>query len=130
MKGEVRREDGRWGTDTMAKREIGENTYVVLVQPLNDERNASHVVSVLADTVNGEDLGFPNGLRKYEIRDSGYETLVSGTVAENEKLAAMISKGVNKAVGILTDKLEETKSNEDAVLGALEANAEVHDDNS
>jgi hypothetical protein len=95
MKGEVRREDGRWGTDTMAKREIGENTYVVLVQPLNDERNASHVVSVLADTVNGEDLGFPNGLRKYEIRDSGYETLVSGTVAENEKLAAMISKGVN-----------------------------------
>lgn len=130
MRGDVERIDGSYGTDTMAKREIAGNTYLVVVKPRPDENGESHHVAVLADTVNGDDHGFPHSTDNFVLRNSGYDSLVSGGVMEGEKLAPVISKAVNKAVGMLTDKLEETKSNEDAVLGALEANAEVHEDNS
>jgi len=126
MKGETRRVDGYKGTDTMAKREIGGNTYLVIVTQRNDD-DISHEVAVYADKVNGDDHGFPEDTIPYTIDRTGWDKFVSGTVKHDEELAKVISMAVNQAVNKLTGHLEDTKSQEDAVLGALEANAAVHE---
>jgi hypothetical protein len=126
MKGDTRRVEGRNGTDTMAKREIAGNTYLVIVVTMDSDTH-SHTVIAYADKVNGHDLGFPDNTMGYVIRNSDWDELVHGKVKHSEELALVISKVVNQAVGKLTGHLEDTKSQEDAVLGALEANAEVHE---
>lgn len=126
MKGETRRVKGRNGTDTIAKREIAGNTYIVVVAPIDDTRY-SHTIIVWADKVDGADNGMPSKSRAYKVKDKGYDELAATKVRKDKELAPVISKTVNKAVGKLTNTLEDTKSQEDAVLGALEANAEVHE---
>jgi len=127
MKGTTRRVEGRNGTDTMAKREIGNNTYLVIVLTRDDD-NISHQIIVYADKVNGEDYGFPEDTMGYTLRQSDWDELVYAKVKHGKELAPVISKAVNQAVNKLTGHLEDTKSQEDAVLGALEANANVHEE--
>lgn len=127
MKGETRRVEGRDGTDTMAKREIAGNTYLVIVATKESD-NISHQILVYADKVKGEDHGFPSDTMGYTLRSTDYDQLIYAKVKHDESLAPVISKAVNQAVGKLTDTLEQTKSQEDAVLGALEANANIHED--
>jgi len=110
----------------MAKREIGDNTYLVIIAT-NDGDNISHKVIVYGDTVSGEDHGFPEDTMGYTLRNTDWDQLVYADVKNSEKLAPVVSKAVNQAVGKLTGHLEDTKSQEDAVLGALEANADVHE---
>lgn len=125
MKGEVRR-FGRSGDRLVAKREINGNTYFVTVVPV-DKPRISHYVSVYANKKDGRNHGFPDGTAPYQLRDN-YEYLAGGDVHVTNELAPVISKYVNSAISELTGHLESTKSKEDAVLGALEANHEVHDD--
>lgn len=124
MKGDVIRYESRHGTTTEGKRDIGGDTYVVRVIPLDDARY-SHIIVVSADSITGEDHG--------HIESNGetyndYSRITSRKIRHGSDLAKEVSKAVNKAVKHVNNKMETISSNEDAVLGALEANAEVHDD--
>lgn len=109
----------------MAKRDIGGNTYLVIVIP-SDDVGYSHHVTVHGDKKHGKDKGFPDGTYGYEVRDK-YDYLTGTKVRDNKELAPVVAKAVNAAIGELTGHLEQTKSKEDAVLGALEANADAHE---
>lgn len=126
MKGETRRFKGRHGTDTIAKREIAGNTYIVVVAPIGETRY-SHAVVVYADKINGDDHGFPESAMTHKVRNKGYKALTQNKVRKDKELSPVIAKTVNEAVSELTGYLEDTKSQEEAVLGALEANAEAHE---
>lgn len=124
--GEIKRSKGMHGTDTIAKREIGGNTYIIIVAPMDDHL-VDYRVATYADKVSGEDFGIPESAAGYKVRNYGYDLLVSDDVMYNENLARKSSKILNKAISELTEELESMKSQEDAVIGALDANEEVHD---
>ncbi len=126
MKGEVKRY-GSDGQHILAKRDINDNTYIVAIVP-TDDHGYSHHVAVFADKKHGNDHGFPDGTSNYRIRKANYDSLTGSKVRNDMELAPAISKAVNQAVNKLTGHLEDIKSQEDAVLGALEANANVHEE--
>jgi len=122
MKGETKRYDMRRGTATAAKREIAGNTYIVTIFPV---KNGEQQVIVYADKTHGDDHGFFRSLTG--AMEKPYDQIVRTKIDPNKEQAPQLAKIVNRAVGTLSGHLEKTASTEDAVLGALEANADAHE---
>lgn len=123
MKGDTKRYEKRRGTATAAKRQIAGNTYLVIIYPVKD---GTQSVYIYGDTTHGDDHGFPSSLNG--MWDAPYKRIHSGELNPNKKQAPQLAKLVNKAVQTLSSHLEQTASTEDAVLGALEANADAHEE--
>jgi hypothetical protein len=122
MRGEVKRYDLNRGTATAGKRTVAGNTYVVVIFP---ERDGENRVIVYADKTHGKDHGFFESLTG--AKDKPYDEIVRTRINANKEQAPQLAKIINRAVNTLSDHLEETASTEDAVLGALEANADAHE---
>lgn len=122
MKGETKRYEQRRGTATAAKREIAGNTYIVIIYPPKDGTQSTYIY---ADTTHGDDHGFPKSLNG--MWDKPYKNIHATELQPSKKQAPQLAKAVNKAVQTLSSRLEQTASTEDAVLGALEANADAHE---
>jgi hypothetical protein len=122
MKGKTKRYDMRRGTATAAKREIAGNTYIVTVYPVRDGEQR---VIVYADKTHGDDHGFFKSITGR--MDKPYGQIVRTKIDPNKEQAPQLAKIVNEAVNALSGHLENTSSTEDAVLGALEANADARE---
>lgn len=126
MKGEVKRYE--WGGSarpiTAAKRDICGNTYLVQIRPVDDDAFYSHNIYIFGDVTHGEDHGF----EKTPRRNSEYDLLVKEKVRHEDDLSGEVSKAVDDAVRKMTSYLEHASSQEDAALGALEANAEYYEE--
>lgn len=120
MKGETKRYDSYRGTIIAAKREILGKTYLVVVYP---ERGGSQTIMVYADTVHGNDLGFPDDMNG----GIDWERIVK-TERDDEPRSAAVATAVSDAVSTLESHINNSKDTEEQVLGALEANAEVHEE--
>lgn len=125
MKGETRRYESKNGTIVAAKREMLDKTYIVSVYP---ENRGQRVVIVYADEMTGEDHGWPND-DNFGTMNADYDKVVYRKFPADADKSVEVAKIINEAVRKLEATIESDNSTEDAVLGALEANAEVHEDN-